>query len=351
MNFQSLVKKVGFGNKSYFMLPTLSNESSVLISGHSFDNTKIVQRIEKITSRPVKHIRIGEERRFPNKIPEISTKIYKDNIRLVFVVGGGTIIDFAKIIYQRLKYLNKNHKMELYILPSRIGSGAECSITSIINTKNGKVVNVNHDFLPDGVIYDFDLFKNLNSKEIYLGSIDALCHCLESMTSRNKNPYLNYFSINAIKYFLDKINNHEIDTKNIMPKELLVEYSILSFNGGIAQNNAGSGICHALSHSVEEMTGFKHAECICLFFMPLIHYLSKIDDGLQIIINDELLNYIFKVRKNALEKNKITHFKELFSDKNIINSIVNNSMDDPCWRLFFKKINITDLKEYLYKNL
>ena len=46
-------------------------------------------------------------------------------------------------------------------------------------------------FLPDGIIYDFSLYKNLKRERIILGHLDALTHCLESLNSINKNPSQN----------------------------------------------------------------------------------------------------------------------------------------------------------------
>ena len=56
----------------------------------------------------------------------------------------------------------------------------------------------------------------------------------------------------------------------MVKKKCLIELCILSFNGGLAQNNAGAGICHSLSHSTEEILNIPHQEAIGIFLKPSI---------------------------------------------------------------------------------
>ena len=64
------------------------------------------------------------------------------------------------------------------------------------------------------------------------------------------------------------------------------------------------------------------------------------DTKIKMIFNKELLNYISKIREIVIEKNVKIDFKKLLSNKDNINLIINNSMKDPCWRLFYQKKNI-----------
>ena len=192
MSYQTFINKVGFGSKGYSLIANSEQRPSVLISGISIDYSYILEKLKKITNSSIEHIKIGKERKSMEEIKKISQQLLGKNFKRIFAVGGGSIIDFTKNVYLNLQSSSKD-QIDFYIIPSRIGSGAESSSTSIINTDNRKIIKLNDNFIPKGIVYDLELLNNLNNTEILLGSVDALSHCSESLTSFNKNPYLDFF--------------------------------------------------------------------------------------------------------------------------------------------------------------
>ena len=59
------------------------------------------------------------------------------------------------------------------------------------------MIRVNENFLPNGIVYDLKFIKTLSKVELISGSIDSVTHCLESLSSTNKNDYLWSFSNSA----------------------------------------------------------------------------------------------------------------------------------------------------------
>ena len=201
--------------------------------------------------------------------------------------------------------------------------------------------------IPNGIVYDLELLNNLNRNEILLGSVDALSHCLESLTSFNKNPYLDFFSISAINNFLANVSNDYLFTNEKLPKNILIDFCILSFNGGIAQNNAGSGLCHALAHSAEQLTGVPHSLCISYFIVPTLRYISKIDDKFMVKFKYNPTEH-FEIIYNHLKKRvNYEKIEDLISTDKYFEKLINLAKSDPCWRLFYKKIDIDILKDFI----
>ena len=161
MTHQIFVSKLGFNKKGYNLIEK-SDAPSLVISGKSIDYSEKVNYLKKRCAN-IELISLGEERNSLNEIEELISNLKKRSLRNLFVFGGGSIIDVAKIIYASLK--KDISDINLYVIPTKIGSGAESSITSIINTKNKKIIKTNEEFLPSTVIYDTDIIKNLPTED------------------------------------------------------------------------------------------------------------------------------------------------------------------------------------------
>ena len=61
-----------------------------------------------------------------------------------------------------------------------------------------------------------------------------------------------------------------IDNKIKYNSNFFYLISLLSFNGGLAQSNSGTNLCHALAHA-EKITKIDHNECV--FFSFSLHFI------------------------------------------------------------------------------
>ena len=256
----------------------------------------------------------------------------------MIVIGGGSIIDFSKRVFLNLK----NHKIKLWVLPSVIGSGSETSISSIINENFKKNIITNEKFLPDTIIYDEELNKGVDSEKKILGILDSITHCIESMTTINRNYYLEFLSIFTFKsfikkYSISKILNNKVDFNDMC---------VLSFNGGLSQSNAGSGICHALAHAAEQITGVDHSKCVSYFLYPTLLYLEKNNKEISKKFGDKSLTHLKNILILCKKKYNFSSLDKIYSD-NKINTLLSLAQNDPCWRLYEKNIDIKFLRKCL----
>ena len=287
--YQNFSKKIGFGSKGYslFLKELKLINKVILISGLSSDYENVLNKLNKIFKKKTRHIKIKEDRGNIDSVNKIYTQ--NKNIDTIIALGGGSIIDFTK----RLVLKFKNHKkINFYILPTLLGSGAESSISSIINTPSEKNFVIDENFLPDGIIYDENLIKTASKLSLLMGILDAFSHCIESLTSVNKNHYLNFLSVETLNSFIYKNSLNSLLNKN---KFNYLDLSILSFNGGIAQSNAGSGICHALTHSSEKILKINHSEGVSFFIKPVYKYLLLKNRRDLKSVDKKLFKYISKL--------------------------------------------------------
>ena len=336
MTNQIFVSKIGFDKKGYNLIEK-SDKTFLVVSGTSIDYSEKIQVLKKKCQNII-HIPINKERNSIQKIEKLADSLKAENIENIICFGGGSIIDTTKLIYLSLK--NNCSNLNFYVIPTMIGSGAESSITSVINTKDKKIIATNELYLPATVIYDTDIISNISINNIIFGSIDALTHCFESMTSFLSNPYLKFFSNQTISYFFSEFDYRELLNKNKLSQREIIAMCSISFNGGLAQSNAGAGICHAFAHAAEEITSIRHSNCIAYFLDHVLEDIKENNSSFieehNIIEYDNLLAYS-KSLKDRIDN--IDMLKELHSSEDKKNSLIEIAKKDPCWRLFNLKGN------------
>ena len=342
MSNQNFVTKLGFNRKGYDQIDA-SDTPSLVITGKSQNlDCKIVNLKKKIPN--LHHIKIGSERFSITQIDKIIESIAEINFENVITFGGGSIIDISKRFFKSIK--NTNQSSKLIVIPTLIGSGAESSMTSILNTKDKKIITSEEVQLPHTVIYDTEILKNIDSKEMVFGLIDSLTHCIESMTSFLTNPYLNFFSSSTVNYFFKNVDYKKIISGEFDDNEIY-KLCIVSFNGGLAQNNAGAGICHALSHAAESITKIRHTRCINYFLNGTIDFIEKNNSEYfkkQGILELNNIRKIANLSKENIES--INSLDKIIKNQSLSEELIMTAKKDPCWRLFNLKGKKDNILEY-----
>jgi len=335
--YQNFCKSLGYGAKGYYLLNKdfKSKKKTILISGSKQNYKYLISKLTKIFKAKPRHIIIKKERFDLNTIDNLFKKNKDKKFDAIVVLGGGSIIDFSKRLV--LKYNKQKKKVNFYVFPSLLGSGAEISITSIINTPKEKNFAVNEKFLPDGVIYDENLIKTADKVATLMGIMDSFTHCIESVTSINKNYYLNFLCNETLNSFSKKNFFNFAKRKKDFN---YLDIATLSFNGGLAQSNSGSGICHALAHSSEKILNVKHSESISFFIVPVIKYLLIKNKGDLNNFNDRVFKYIFKNVKFLKKNHNFDKLKSLIKNNKSIFDLINRSQNDICWRLYNQNVDV-----------
>jgi alcohol dehydrogenase class IV len=335
---QNFCKKLGFGNKGYSVIDFKKNAKTILVSGHKSNYKYLIKKIEKLSKSKIIHYKIDDKRNSQKFIKLFAKKIKTNKPQNILVLGGGSIIDFAKRVY-----LLQHNSTNFFIFPSLLGSGAESSITSIITNSGKKDFFIDKNFIPDGVIYDENLINSCKSTVVIKGVIDALTHCVESTLTINTNYYLNFLSYETVNYFIKR------HSPNYFKKNINDYYniSLLSFNGGLAQSNSGSAICHALSHAAESIVKENHSKCIAYFIIPTLKYLRKKNKKEMKNFSNQLDKYISDVVKIVKKNENFNKLEKLVFDRKKLDDLLRLAQHDPCWKLYKKSIDIKLLKKIL----
>ena len=211
-----------------------------------------------------------------------------DYDRLI-AVGGGTIIDIAKLLavaegkdrtddlYDRAATLTQIHP--LYIVPTTCGTGSEVTGISIIGrtrlgTKQGIVSSA---LFPREAVLIPAILEGLPYQVFATSSMDAMIHAVESFLSPRATAWSELFSekaleliLNAWKRTVERQGNWEPDARDFL---------IASNYAGIAFGNAGCGAVHALSYPLGGEYHVPHREANQVMFAPVMKAYAEAAPG------------------------------------------------------------------------
>lgn len=223
-----------------------------------------------------------------NKIPEIKElkeiilKINKFNPDLIVAIGGGAVLDYAKIannlnkvedIVSKIK--NGNYKISkgkpLLAIPTTAGSGAEMTSNAVIYIKNIKYSVEGSSLVPDYFLLVPELIVDLNKKLKSSSGFDAIAQSVESLLSKKSNAKSVIFATKSLKLslsnYIDFIKKPGLS--NTLKMCLAANYS------GKAISISKTTAPHALSYPFTAHFGIDHGHAVSLTFNEFIKFNYK----------------------------------------------------------------------------
>ena len=304
----------------------------LFISGkNSFFKTQANIFFEKILKDKNKFFYF-KKKKFPDfeELKEIIK--FKEKIKpdLVIAVGGGCVLDYAKIAINfsnslalKEKIINseiekKTRKIvKLLAIPTTAGSGAESTSNAVMYINNFKF-SVESDLIcPDYFFIEPKFLQSTNLITDASAGFDAISQAVESMFSLKSNAKSLNFSSKALKLLLKNFESF------IQKKQLTNSYNMAigaNFSGK-AINISKTALPHALSYPFSILYGVPHGHAVSLTFNEFLKFnyynLEKnsanfsLEDRFKILFKItgtgnifELDNYFRIIKKKAgLEQN------------------------------------------------
>ncbi|MBT3721505.1 phosphonopyruvate decarboxylase [Candidatus Woesearchaeota archaeon] len=181
--------------------------------------------------------------------------VKKQKYDLIIAIGGGSVIDCAKLISMSnginsdnsvlsISQLRTIEKIPLLAIPTTAGTGSESTSFSVVYDKGIKK-SINHiQMLPDFVILDPMFLKSMNHELRAVTILDALSQGIESYWSINSTKESREYAKEAIQRILNNYNN----ISNDLTEEKLYEFLVASNFSGRAINISKTTLPHALSY-------------------------------------------------------------------------------------------------------
>ncbi len=180
---------------------------------------------------------------------------------IVVAVGGGSTMDTAKALslyatndvgVPELGYENEDlgPGRPLVAVPTTAGTGAETNMFGVITDEStGRKSYIGHrSLLPRACILDPELTLGLPPAATGATGIDAITHSLESLLSRNPNPFAEAIALSVIRTIGTWLPRAVADGSDIEARSQMLVASHLA---GLGQaSGTGVGLVHALGHSI-----------------------------------------------------------------------------------------------------
>lgn len=232
-------------------------------------------------------------------VDAIAADAAKTGCKRIIAIGGGTVIDIAKVLavsdgqpvdglYDNVAALEK--KRELVIVPTTCGTGSEVTNLSIINrTRIGtKMGLASEKMFADAAVLVPELLGGLPFGVFATSSIDALVHAVESSLSPKATPYTKLFGYKAIEMIIrgyQKIVSEGREARSGLMEDFLVASNF----AGLAFGTAGCAAVHAMSYPLGGTYHVPHGESnYAMFTGVLKNYMEIKQDGEIAVMNDYL---------------------------------------------------------------
>jgi hypothetical protein len=224
-------------------------------------------------------------------IKECAEKMRQFGPDLIFAVGGGSSMDTAKaawLLYEHpeanfeilspLIPLNLRHKAKLVAVPTTSGTGSEVSGIAVISFPDGVKLGTGGalpEFVPDFALLD-PTFTMGMPPELTAGTGgDALAHAVDGFMAPRADELNQAVALKAIEMVFEWLPKAYHDGNDLMPRMKMQQAAMMA---GIPLSNAGSGISHALGHTIGGLFHIHHGVMVVLFLPYELQVYSRATD-------------------------------------------------------------------------
>jgi alcohol dehydrogenase len=231
---------------------------------------QINEVVEKLKTNSVEtetDTSIAQEPYF-NDFKKLMQKVSSFNPDTVIGIGGGSVLDIAKLVAVQLENeqsleeyvgigLLKGRKRKLICLPATSGTGSEVSPNAIlVDDSDGQKKGIISPYLvPDIVIVDPLLTISVPPSITAATGIDALTHCLEAYTNKFAHPMIDLYAYEGMKLIASNIVKA---VQNGKDEEARTAVALGSMYGGICLGPVNTAAVHALSYPLGSMFHLPH---------------------------------------------------------------------------------------------
>lgn len=210
---------------------------------------------------------------------------------VIVAIGGGSAMDAAKAIalcaandrpVWELEYdgPDLSPAAPIVAIPTTAGTGSEAHPFSVITHEEiGRKDYIGHpSLLPKTTILDPALTVGLPSGVTAATGVDAMTHSLESLLSRNGNPFAEANAIGVIRTVHEWLPRAIADGSDLEARSQMLVASHLA---GVGQaSGTGVGLVHALGHAVGTRGKLAHGTALAVILPEVLQFYAE-DTGLR----------------------------------------------------------------------
>ncbi|MBQ7449936.1 phosphonopyruvate decarboxylase [bacterium] len=257
---------------------------------------------------------------------DIAVKNLKLDFDIIFAIGGGSVIDFAKGFRYYLKTAKK-----LVAVPTTAGTGSESTQFAVIYFNGVKKSLDEKSILPNYLIVDSQFVKKNPKYLKACTAMDAFCHAIESYWSVKSTPLSRKYAKKAIILCKENLINY-VNSENDDYADNMMKAANFA---GKAINISRTTAAHALSYTITSKYNLPHGHAVALSMGDLFSANLKIDE--TTCIDKRGVEFVRQRMSEIFELLNIVDFKNYWNDL----------MDKIGLETDFKKLNIKDKTEII----
>lgn len=190
-----------------------------------------------------------------------------DNFSLVVGIGGGSVMDSAKLTAQasahgippadfvNSKTTPESRGLPLVLLPTTSGTGSEVSPILVVAIGDEKKFLYNPFFYPDLAIIDPQLTVSLPPGITASTGIDALSHAIEAMFHKAASPLSDSFCLSSIEMIGTYLRRAVADGNDLESRYYM---SMAATLGMMGMANCGALYAHSASYVIAKYKPTSH---------------------------------------------------------------------------------------------
>lgn len=291
--------------------------------------------LDSLDQNNIKYIKNIDVKSEPNVLMiENIVDIYKEsNCDSIIAVGGGSIIDTAKLVGARITNPNKSiSKMKGVLkvrkqipftitIPTTSGSGSECTVAAVVKDGHSKYAVNSPKLVPNVAVLDPMFTISLPVSLTLTTGMDALTHAIECYIGNSNTKTTYQDSIEAISLIL---NSLESLLANLQDVEKRLQMQKASYLAGAAFTRGYVGYVHSIAHALGAYYNIPHGEANAVL-LPLVleKYKEKIKNKMLKLVdkldesnlpNEEKLSLFYsKIKSLSLKVKKSIGFTKIDS--------------------------------------
>jgi alcohol dehydrogenase class IV len=167
----------------------------------------------------------------------------------IVAVGGGSSIDAAKAIHALASRQGAALRSGFIVIPTTSGSGSEGTSYAVISdhSTQAKIPLTSPDMVPNVAILDPEAVRTAPPKLTADSGMDAVSHAIEAYVAVGHSDFSDAFAEKALQLLCVNLPVVFENPDDLPARERVHNAACMA---GLAFENAGLGVVHAISHAI-----------------------------------------------------------------------------------------------------